>query len=92
MSDCFVTPWTIVLQALLSIGFPRQEYWRRLSFSSPGDLPDPGIEPTSSVSPEQAGGVFATKPAGKPNGQWPGVNTVNTVNTVQRNITQRPNF
>ena len=31
-------------QAALSMGFSRQEYWRRLPFSSPGDLPDPGIE------------------------------------------------
>ena len=36
-------------QAPLSMGFPRQEYWSRLPFSSPGDLPDPGIEPGSST-------------------------------------------
>ena len=42
-------PWTIVHQAPLSIGFPRQEYWRGLPFPSPGDLPDPGIEPVSPV-------------------------------------------
>ena len=39
------TPWTIALQALLSMGFPRQEYWSGLPFPSPGDLPQPGIEP-----------------------------------------------
>ena len=38
--------WTVALQALLSIGFLRQEYWSGLPFPSPGDLPDPGIEPT----------------------------------------------
>ena len=37
-------PWTIVHQAPLSMEFSRQEYWRGLPFSSPGDLPDPGIE------------------------------------------------
>ena len=43
----FVTPWTVACQAPLSIGFSRQEYWSRLPFSSPGDLPNPGIEPWS---------------------------------------------
>ena len=41
------TPWTVAHQALLSIGFSRQEYWSGLPFLSPGDLPDPGIEPGS---------------------------------------------
>ena len=35
------TPWTVAHQAALSVGFPRQEYWSRLPFPSPGDLPDP---------------------------------------------------
>ena len=43
----FVTPWTVAHQAPLSMGFSRQEYWSGLQFSSPGDLPDPGIKPTS---------------------------------------------
>ena len=43
----FVTPWTAAYQAPLSMGFSRQEYWSRLPFSSPGDLPDPGIESRS---------------------------------------------
>ena len=43
----FVTPWTTACQAPLSMGFFRQEYWSGLPFSSPGDLPDPGTEPTS---------------------------------------------
>ena len=45
----FVTPWTMVHQIPLSMGFPRQEYWSGLSFPSPGDLPNPWIEPMSSV-------------------------------------------
>ena len=42
-----VTPWVIACQAPLSSGFSRQEHWSGLPFSSPGDLPDPGIEPRS---------------------------------------------
>ena len=45
LSDSFVTPWTVAHQASLPMGFPRQEYWSGLPFPSPGDLPDPGIEP-----------------------------------------------
>ena len=45
------------------MGFPRQEYWSGLSFTSPGDLPDPGIEPTS---PALTGGFFTTESPGKP--------------------------
>ena len=43
----FVTLWTVALQAPLSVGFSRQEYWSGLPFPSPGDLPNPGIEPRS---------------------------------------------
>ena len=43
----FATPWTIVHQAPLSMGFSRQEYWSGLPFPSPGNLPDPGIKPRS---------------------------------------------
>jgi len=39
-----VTPWTVALQAPLSMRFSRQEYWSGLSFPSPGDLPNPGTE------------------------------------------------
>ena len=45
----FTTPWTVACQALLSMGFSRQEYWSGLPFPSPGDLPDPGIKPGSPV-------------------------------------------
>ena len=41
----FVTPWTVAYQSPLSMGYSRQEYWSELPFPSPGDLPDPGIEP-----------------------------------------------
>ena len=44
-----VTPWTVGRQAPLSMGFSRQEYCSELPFPSPGDLPDPGIEPGSSA-------------------------------------------
>ena len=50
-----VTLWTVAHQAPLSIGFSRQEHWRALPFPSPGDLPDPGIEPVSLTSPALAG-------------------------------------
>ena len=43
----FATPWTVAHQAPPSMGFSRQEYWSGLPFPSPGDLPDPGIEPRS---------------------------------------------
>ena len=45
----FVTPWTVAHQSSLSMGFPRQECWSGLPFPSPGDLPDPGIEPAFSA-------------------------------------------
>ena len=59
----FATAWTVALQAPLTMGFSRQEYWSGLPYSSPGDLPGPGIEPES---PALAGRFFTTEPAGKP--------------------------
>ena len=50
----FETPWTVACQTPLSMGFPRQEYWSRLPFSSPRDLPDPEMEPMSPVAPALA--------------------------------------
>ena len=41
------TPWTVACQAPPSVGISRQQYWSRLPFPSPGDLPDPGIKPRS---------------------------------------------
>ena len=57
----FATPRTVVRQAPLSMGFSRQEYWNRLPFLPPGDIPDPGIEPTSYIS----GRFFTAEPPGK---------------------------
>ena len=47
MSGSLATPWTIVHQSPLSIEFPRQDYWNQLLLPSPGDLPNPGVEPVS---------------------------------------------
>ena len=54
----FATPWTVAQQAPLSMGFPRQEYWRGLPFPPPGNLPNPGIEPVSPVALALAGRFF----------------------------------
>ena len=62
----FATPWTVARQAPLSMEFSRQEYWNGLPFPTPGDLPDPGMESASLVSPALAGGFFTAVPTGKP--------------------------
>ena len=62
LSVLFATPWTVGHQAPLSMEFFRQEYWSALPFPTPRDLPNPGIEPMSSVL---AGGFFTTEPPGK---------------------------
>ena len=59
----FATLWTVACQAPLSIGFFRQEYWSGLPCHPPGDLPIPGIKPTSLMSPALAGGFFTTAAA-----------------------------
>ena len=56
----FVTTWTVPHQALLSVGFSRQEYWSGLPCPPPRDLPDPGITPTSLTSLALAEGLFTT--------------------------------
>ena len=63
----FATPWTIYPTTFLCPwGFFRQEYWSRLPCPPPGDIPDPGTEPTSLMSPALAGGFFtAIAPLGK---------------------------
>ena len=58
----FETPWTVVHQAPLSMGFSRQEYWSGLPFPSPGDLPDPGIE---ARSPALQANTLTSEPPGK---------------------------
>ena len=52
--------WTVARQAPLSMGFSRQQYWSGLSCPPPGNLPDPGIEPRSLMSPALAGRFFTT--------------------------------
>ena len=54
------TLWIVAHQAPLSMRFSRQEYWSGLPCSPPGDLPDPGIEPVSLMSPTLAGEFFTT--------------------------------
>ena len=58
-----VTPWTVARQAPLSNEFSKQEYWSGLPFPSPGDLPDPGIEPGSSTLWTNS---LLSEPPGKP--------------------------
>ena len=60
MSNSFVTPWNVAYQAPLSLGFSWQEYWSRLPFPPPGDLPDPRIKLASLMSPALARGFFTT--------------------------------
>ena len=62
MSGSFATPWTVALQASLSMGFPRQEYWIGLTFLPPRDLPDPWIKPKS---PALAVRFFTNETPGK---------------------------
>ena len=63
----FGTPWTVAHQAPPSMGFSRQEYWSELPFPSPGDLPDPGIEPRS---PALQADALTSEPPGKPKGNY----------------------
>ena len=57
----FGDQWTGPHQDSLSMGFSRQEYWSGLPFCSPGDLPDPGMEPASLLPPALAGKFFTTQ-------------------------------
>ena len=59
----FATPWMVAYQAPRSMGFSRQEYWSGLPFSSPGDLPNPGIKPRSPALQTDA---LLSEPLGKP--------------------------
>ena len=59
----FATPWTVAYQAPQSMGFSRQEYWSGVPFPSPGDLPNPGIEPRS---PALQADALTSEPPGKP--------------------------
>ena len=55
----------VACQVPLSMEFSRQEYWHRLPFPTPGDLPDPGVEPVFPAPPALAGRFFTTEPMGK---------------------------
>ena len=66
MWNAFVTSCTIAHQAPLSMIFSRPEYWSRLPFSSPGNLPDSGIESRSHVIPAVASRFSTNDPPGKP--------------------------
>ena len=59
----FATPWTVAHQVPPSMRFSRQKYWSGLPFPSPGDLPDPGIEPRS---PALQSDALTSEPPGKP--------------------------
>ena len=62
----FATQRTVTYQAPPTVKFSRQESWSGLPFPSPGDLPDPGMEPASFASPALAGGFLTTVPPGIP--------------------------
>ena len=56
----FATPWTVARQASLSMGFSSKESWNGWTLPPPGDLPDPGIKPSSLTTPALEGGFFIT--------------------------------
>ena len=60
----FADLWTVAYQAPPSMGFSRQEYWSGLPFPSPGDLPNPGMEP----SPALRADALTSEPPGRPYG------------------------
>ena len=66
MSDSFAPSWTVVRQTSLSIVLFRWEYWSGLPFLPLGDLPDPGMEPTSPVSPALQADSLPYEPFRKP--------------------------
>ena len=81
-----VTPWTAAHQAPLSTGFFRQEYWSGLPFPIAGDLPNPGIEPTSLVSPALAGRFLTNESLRKPqNTKYLGINLRRIHNISEEN-------
>ena len=73
----FAAQWTVAYQAPLSMGFSKEEFWSGLPFPSPGDLPDPGIEPGS---PALQADALPSKPPGKSlrNVQFPNPETINS--------------
>ena len=79
-----VTPWTVACQALMSMGFSRQEYLSGLPFPSPGNLPQPGTEP---MFPALAGRFFTSEPPGKPL-RWPSIHWRRELGYQSMSITQ----
>ena len=79
----FATLWTVALQAPLPMEFSRQEYWNGLPCSPPGDLSDPGIEPTSLMSPVLANGFLSPVPPGllkcAGNSDWRGITVIQLI-------------
>ena len=69
----FATTKPVASQTDLSMGFSRQEYWSGLPFPTPRDLPDPGIEPMSLVSPALAGRFFTTSTS------WEAIDTIHKI-------------
>ena len=65
VSSSFAAPWTVAHQAPLSMGVSRQECWSGLPFPPPGDLPNPGMEHMSPMSPALVGVFFTTVPPGR---------------------------
>ena len=78
----FGTPWTVARQAPLSVGSSRQEYWSRLPFPPPGNLPDSGIKPLSLESSELAGRFFTTWATREAQWSWISCN----ISTFCRNL------
>ena len=76
MSDSFATLWTVLqpIGSLCPRDFPskkKKKNWSELPFPSPEDFSNPGIKPTSPVSPALAGGFFTTELPGKPLTRFP---------------------
>ena len=80
-----MTPWTVAYQAPPSMGFSRQEYWSGLPFPSPGDLPDPGIQPGS---PALEADALTSEPPGKPYKMERGAQTAFVSTKTSEDISQ----
>ena len=83
----FATPWAIAYQAPLSREFSKEEYWSRLPFPSPGDLPDPGIEPEYLEPLLWSVDSLPVCCPGNPGVKWRGINSeigIDTYTKVKR--------
>ena len=77
--NSFATPWTVAHQAPLSMGFSRQEYWKRVAMPSSRGSPDPGMVPGPLTSPALAGRFFTTSTTWKAQ-VW--INTLKNQNVI----------